>query len=182
MKLRYLTLSGLLIITLGCLLPFEIQEGSVHRLFPSWFIPILGIIFLLMSKEGTFGNGRVLGGLFGLLMGTITALFLLHRDTTFLGQIIYQGPVTILIGSLLACIGGFLGYKRTSSLNFHLATILALMAIGLMFITVILCILPQTSLLMFSLGNIFVWFLNFYLVMIFVSSIIILRESRRTIQ
>jgi hypothetical protein len=82
MKLRYLTLSGLLIITLGCLLPFEIQDGSVHRLFPSWFIPILGIIFLLMSKDGTFGNGRVLGGLFGLLMGTITALFLLHRDTT----------------------------------------------------------------------------------------------------
>jgi len=117
-----------------------------------------------MSKEGKFGNGRVLGGLCGLLMGTITALFLLYRDTTFLGQIIYQGPVTILIGSLLACIGGFLGYKRTSSLGFHLATILALMAIGLMFITVILLILPQTSFLMdLSFGNIFIWFLNFYL-------------------
>ena len=188
MKLKYLALAGLFVIVLGCFLPFQASWGYSEQVLP-WFIPIPGIIFLLMSKEGPFGNGRVLGGLSGLLIGIITVLLTIDLIIDIDGmydamgiQIAYQGPIIILVGSLLACIGGFTGYKRTSSRNFHLGTILSLVSIGFIFISLLSFYLPQTSPFISSLGNSLYWFLIFCLVVISVSSMIIVRESRKTIQ
>jgi len=180
MKLRYLAFAGLLVITIGCFLPFRVDLWE-SRPVGFWYLPIPGIFFMLISKEGPFGNSRVLGGVFGLLIGIITVFSII--DTMSFPEasgihITYQGPVTILSGCILACLGGFIGYTRTSSRNFHLGTLLSLASIGIISMLEILTSLP----LIISSGFIFPWLIIFSLAMICIGSIIIVKESRRTIQ
>jgi hypothetical protein len=184
MKYRYLTLAGLLVSTLGSFLPFQIDmDGTDNSHF--WFLPILGIVFLLISKEGLFGSGRILGGLFGLLIGIVTIFSIINAlsmpdDAGY--YMAYQGPITLLAGSFLAGVGGFKEQKRTYSRRFRLGVILSLVGIGIITIFLLLVFIPQTFDFIISLlppGYSLGWIMYFSLAVILVSSIIIVEETLR---
>ena len=186
MKLRYLALAGLLVITLGCFFPLRFIQGSSENAH-FWFFPVIGILLIVISKEGPICSGRILGGFYGLLNGILVIFSMM--DTINMpfdaGISIGHGGPIILLGSILACIGGFANYKKAGSPNFYLGKILSLGSLIIISVSLLLDTFLETlrpPLLSYDILNTLVYFsLLFSLLIIFISSIIIVKESRRTI-
>jgi hypothetical protein len=184
MKLRYFALTGLIVITVGCFLPFRFGLEP-HTGLLSLFLPISGTVLLLLSKESPFGNGRIIGGIFGLLMGLLTISSILDLVSFPFASgihIVYWGPVTILAGSILACIGGF--SSISGSRNFQISTRLSLISVIIMACFLGLITFPKSLQFMISFGNdtafiISIVMLDIPLLMIYASSGLVIKESRR---